>query len=530
MAESVNRLAPLIRAMLNPEVYPVTADRVSLVQTHISFIFLVGSRAYKVKKPVNLGFLDYSTLGLREHFCRREVELNRRLAPDLYLGVEPIVATPAGTRVGGAGEPVEWCVVMRRLTEDRLLSTLLRRDEVTAEQIREVAQQVAQFHRVAQTGGEIDGFGDPQTIRGNTEENFRQLAPYVGRTVAADRLARIHAYTDDFLSQNARLFAERIARQRIRDCHGDLHADSICLGDEVQIFDCIEFNDRFRYGDVASEVAFLAMDLEHFGRSDLAWHFVDAYRQASGDDIADSLLTFYTCYRAVVRAKVESFKLDDPGFTLDERAAARDEASIYFDVALTHAANGLHPTLLLTSGLMGTGKTTLARELARRFGLVYLSSDVTRKRLAGLSPSEHRSEAFGEGIYAEEFSRQTYDALFADARAWLARGLSVILDASFKHQAERDQARQLAEEEGVRLVALECACSEDEIHRRLDRREGDATSVSDGRWEIFERQKADFTPWLASDHYAHLVVRTDQGLARCLDDVRPHLFCHSPAC
>jgi uncharacterized protein len=336
---------------------------VLLVQTHISYIFLVGTRAYKVKKPVHLGFLDYSTLDLREHFCRREVELNRRLAPDLYLGVEPIVATSQGVRVGGDGEPVEWCVVMQRLPEEGLLSTRLVGGDVTPDQITAVARQVAKFHHVAQTGGEIDGYGQPATIRVNTEENFTQLAPYVGRTVSADHLARIRAFTEAFLLQKRPLFAERIAQHRIRDCHGDLHAGSICLADKIQIFDCIEFNDRFRYSDVAAEVAFLAMDLDHFGRSDLARRFVDSYRQAAGDGLPDDLLAFYACYRAVVRAKVESFKLDEPGFTPDERARARDQAKVYVDLALTYAGASARPALFLASGLMGTDKPALVRKL-----------------------------------------------------------------------------------------------------------------------------------------------------------------------
>jgi aminoglycoside phosphotransferase family enzyme/predicted kinase len=522
MTDRPEGLPPLVRGLLDPVAYPNPAERVTLVQTHISYIFLVGDRAYKVKKSVNLGFLDYSTLDLRAHFCQREVELNRRLAPDLYLGVAPIVATPGGVRVGGNGEPLEWCVVMQRLPEERLLSTLLTVGDVTPDQLEAVAQRVAAFHARAETGGEIDRFGQPATIRINTDENFTQLAPFVGRTLTADQLDRLRSYTDPFLRQNDRLFAARIAHQRIRDCHGDLHAASICLADSIQIFDCIEFNDRFRYGDVAAEVAFLAMDLEHFGRADLAWHFVDAYHRASGDNVPDNLLAFYTCYRAVVRAKVESFKLDDPGFDPDERAVAQERAGVYVDLALTHASAAARPVLALMSGLMGTGKTTLARELARRFALVYLSSDVTRKQLAGLLPREHRYLAFGQGIYAEDFSRRTYAALLAEAATWLNRGLSVVVDASFMRQGERDLASQLAADRGVRLVALECTCSDEEIRRRLDRRQLLPGEASDGRWELFARQKQEFDRWQTSNRVDHVVVQTDQELPRCVDQARSH--------
>jgi len=237
VANHAEPLPPLVRRLLDPAAYPVPAEKVALVQTHISCIFLVGPRAYKVKKPINLGFLDYSTLELREHFCRREVELNRRLAPDLYLGVEPIVETSQGVRVGADGAPQEWCVVMQRLPEERLLSSRLTAGDVNPDQIRAVARQVAAFHRIAPTGGEIALFGQPAAIRVNTEENFTQLAPCVGRTLSAEHLVRIHAFTEAFLQQNPRLFADRIAQHRIRDCHGDLHAGSICLTDPIQIFD-----------------------------------------------------------------------------------------------------------------------------------------------------------------------------------------------------------------------------------------------------------------------------------------------------
>jgi aminoglycoside phosphotransferase family enzyme len=324
---------------LEPTAYPHPATEVRLIQTHISYVFLAGDYAYKVKKPVNLGFLDYSTLERREHFCRREVELNRRLCPDVYPGVAPIVRTSDEIRVGGDGAAIEWCVVMRRLPEDRLLSRLLAAGRVTSEEIRAVACTLARFHATAATGGEIDAFGAPDHIRENTDENFRQLRPFAGRFLPADQLARVQASTNLFLDRNGPLFAERIRAHRIRDCHGDVHASSVCLTDRVIIFDCIEFNDRFRYGDVASEVAFLAMNLAHYGRADLARELADAYRAASRDDLPPDLLAFYVCYRAVVRAKVACLEADEAEVAPDKRREANREARAYANLADASAVN-----------------------------------------------------------------------------------------------------------------------------------------------------------------------------------------------
>lgn len=336
-------LPRLVQDLLEPAAYPHPATDVRLIQTHISYVFLAGDYAYKVKKAIDLGFLDYSTLKRRAYFCRREVELNRRLCPDLYLGVAPISQTETGARIGREGEtvdgePVEWCVVMRRLPEDRLLSHLLETGEVTAAQIAAVARELATFHSQAATGGEIDQYGDPARIRVNADENFHQLQPYIDRTITADELARIQNYTDGFLAQNATLFARRIREGRIRDCHGDVHASSVCLTDDVLIFDGIEFNDRFRYGDVAGEVAFLAMDLVYYGRLDLAGTLVSAYRAASGDPLPADLLTFYACYRATVRAKVEGFKLDQDEVSAAEKLTAREAAQAYAKLADTFSS------------------------------------------------------------------------------------------------------------------------------------------------------------------------------------------------
>lgn len=327
------QLSELIQALLDPKIYPDSPSKVDLVQTQMSCLFLAGDYVYKVKKPVNLGYLDYTTLAKRLFFCRREIELNRRLCPEAYLGVITITGQAGKVSLDGSGRPVEYAVKMRRLPQEAMMNALLARNEVTPEMLAAVAKKLAEFHEKAETNAAISAFGDLNTIRQNTEENFAQTGKYVGTAISPGRYAHVKAFTENFLEQNASLFRRRISDGRIRDCHGDLHAAHICFGNGICIYDCIEFNDRFRYGDVASEVAFLAMDLDHYRRADLSRRFVNAYLAASEDTELKTLLDFYKCYRAYVRGKVESFKLDDPYIPGAEKAKILTVAGEYFELA-----------------------------------------------------------------------------------------------------------------------------------------------------------------------------------------------------
>jgi len=323
----------LIQALLDPETYPDSPPRVELTQTQMSFVLIAGDLVYKVKKPVNLGYLDYTTLAKRRFFCQKEVELNRRLCPDAYLGVVTITEQEGQISIDGRGRPLEYAVKMRRLPQEAMMNVMLAADKVSPEMLVAVAGKLAEFHGRAETNATISAFGALDIIRQNTAENFEQTEKYIGTTIFPEKYQRIKAYTGNFLVQNAPLFRRRISEGKIRDCHGDLHAAHICFWNGICIYDCIEFNDRFRYGDVASEVAFLAMDLDHYGRADLSRHFVSAYMAASGDTELKSLLNFYKCYRAYVRGKVESFKLDDPHIAKAEKEKILAIARDYFELA-----------------------------------------------------------------------------------------------------------------------------------------------------------------------------------------------------
>ena len=321
------------QVLLNPQAYPHKPQKIELVQTQMSFIFLTGEYVYKIKKPVNLGYLDYTTLEKRHFFCHQELELNRRLCPDAYLAVVPIVEEKSGLRVGGQGEAIEYAVKMKQLPQQRMMNALLPRGQVTREMIAKVAQKLAEFHQRAETNQEIAAFGKLDVIRQNTDENFAQTEKYIGTSITAEEYQHIKNYTNRFIDRNTNLFDKRVREGKIKDCHGDLHAAHVCFTDDICIYDCIEFNDRFRYSDVASEIAFLAMDLDRYQQAGLSRHLINTYVELSHDEELLELLNFYKCYRAYVRGKVGSFKLDDPCIPEREKAGILSVARSYFQLA-----------------------------------------------------------------------------------------------------------------------------------------------------------------------------------------------------
>ncbi|MDD4873413.1 MAG: AAA family ATPase [Dehalococcoidales bacterium] len=485
----MNRLPEMVQALLQPEIYPEPTKRVRLEQTQMSFVFLGDKYVYKIKKAVNLGYLDYTTLEKRKFFCEKEIELNQRLSTDVYIGVIPITKKDKKYAIGGTGEIVEYAVKMRKLPGERMLDVLLKENSVTDEMMPRLAARMADFHSKAATNSRINIFGSVDSIAHNNEENLSQMGKYIGRTLSRRQYQRIANFTRNFIKDNTPLFEKRIKENRIRDCHGDLHAAHICFENGLIIYDCIEFNDRFRYCDVASEVAFLAMDLDHNGRADLARSFVKSYIVSSGDADMIKLLHFYKCYRACIRGKVSCFKLDDPYITPEQRQEAEQAATSYFDLACSYVNST--PTLFITAGLTGSGKSALAEALAKRLGLVVLSSDITRKKLANIWVKEHCFEKYNTGIYSPEFSRKTYDTLFEEAKKVLSDGESVIIDAAFIKAAGRVTAKELAEEIKAKFFILECTLDEETAKGRLERRLKE-TSVSDGRWEVYQIQKSLF--------------------------------------
>jgi uncharacterized protein len=479
-------LPPIVAALSHPAIYPHPVDRVELVETHISWVFLAGDRVYKVKKPVDLGFLDFTTLERRRFFCEEEVRLNRRLTHDVYLGVVELNGHDALT-FGGRGPTREVAVMMTRLPHDRMLDELVRRESIQPELVEALGRIIAGFHAAAPTGGEIDRLGGLATVRANWDENFEQTAGLPPAVLPDEGRQALRVWVTTFLEREARRFETRVAAGRSRDCHGDLQAQHVCCTEPIQIFDCIEFNSRFRYGDVAGEIAFLAMDLDRLGRPDLALRFLNAYLETSGDYEAVPLLDFYRAYRAFVRGKVL-------GFQIDARPEAADKARERFALALRYTERRAIPQLVITTGVIGTGKSTLARAVAARIGAIIVRTDAVRKHLAGRALTERASAGFGEGLYSGEMARRTYAEAMALAAKLLDAGWPVLLDGAFSSVAQRNMAREVAAPAGVPFVVIWCDAPDSVLADRLRRRAEQPGEVSDARVELLPQHRARYEP------------------------------------
>jgi aminoglycoside phosphotransferase family enzyme len=326
----------VVEALMKPEAYDEEPGRIELTQTHISFVFLTRNFVYKVKKAVDLGFLDFTTLEKRRFFCEKELELNRRLCGEMYLEVVPINRSNI-IKIKGEGKPIEYAVKMKRMPQEKMMNKLLEENKVNSKLIDEIAKIIAEFHSKAETNRRISEFGSLAIIETNWKENFEQTQEFVSKTISMKDFKFIRERIDDFMKRNVSFFEKRMAERRVRDCHGDIHSGNIFVTDRIYIFDAIEFNERFRYSDVASDIAFLAMDLDFKGRTDLSSFFVEKYVKYSGDQELTKLLPFYKCYRAYVRGKVISFKLQDPNVGSEEKGAAMKEAKAYFKLASAYA-------------------------------------------------------------------------------------------------------------------------------------------------------------------------------------------------
>jgi uncharacterized protein len=332
----MNEQKQVVEALLNSQAYPEESGKIKLIQTHISFVFLTKKFVYKMKKAVNFGFLDFSTLEKRQFFCEKELQLNRRLCAEVYLEVVPINKSN-NIKIKGEGETIEYALKMKRLPQQKIMTLLLKQDKVTNKIIDELTKIIASFHSKAQLGSDINEYGSLKIVKTNWEENFAQTLKYIDQTITKNNFEFIQSRVNTFMEKSKPLFENRIKNNKIRDCHGDMHSGNIFITNPICIFDAIEFNDRFRYSDVASDVAFLAMDLDFQKRVDLSDYFIDRYITYSKDQELVKVLSFYKCYRSYVRGKVISFKLDDPNVNLAEKKIAIKEAQSYFKLAGKYA-------------------------------------------------------------------------------------------------------------------------------------------------------------------------------------------------
>jgi len=495
--------ARLVRALADPAVHGPGVTAVTVLETHISTVLLTGRHAYKIKKPVDLGFLDFTTLAARMRFCNDELRLNRRLAPDLYLGVVAIGGTPDAPVLDDAGPAIEYAVKMREFPQDALLSRVLARGELTAAHIDALAADVAAFHGRIDVAPADGPFGHPDAVLYYALQDFRQIRPLVGDPADLAALDALEAWTCREHTAQGHLFAARRRGGFVRECHGDLHLGNVALVDgRLTIFDCLEFNAELRWIDVASEIAFVAMDLADRGRVDFAHRFVDAYLAATGDYAALPLLSFYLAYRALVRAKVACLR----GAQLAP-GVAKTALAAEFRGYLRLAEGYARPTrgaIVVTHGLAGSGKTTLSQSLLETVGAIRVRSDVERKRLAGLAATAGSGSEVAGGLYSTDATARTYERLADLAHLIVDSGRVAIVDATFLARRQRDRFRALAADMLVPFVIVAFTAREPVLRERIAARARRGDDASEADVAVLDHQLATQEP-LAADEQACVV-------------------------
>jgi len=506
-----------VRALQHDAAYPHATDEISLAETHISWVFLTGSYVYKIKKPVKMGFLDFTTLASRRYYCRQEIELNRRLTENVYQQVLPITRNEKGQiHLDGAGETIEYAVQMQQLSPDNSLEALLAENSFDDTRLNRLAEILAPFYEAAATGPEIDAAGSRAAIAENCRDNFDQLEAAADDLVDHRCLAVIRAATDGFLDNHADRFDERVRQGRIRDGHGDLRLDHIYFtGTGIQIIDCIEFNPRFRYGDVASDLAFLAMEMDARGYPRQSGQLISNFIRHSGDQQLFSLLDFYKCYRAMVRAKVNYLRRQQEDVTAAEKEELGVRITTCLQLAYRYTVQFSRPVLWVVFGLIATGKSTVGHAVSEALGIRLIRSDVVRKELLADTSRNSGVDRIGEGMYTPAATALTYGTLLLQAQEELAQGRSVVLDATFSRQEDRQEALRLAKEAGALIIFVQCRCREAILRQRLEARTG-SDSVSDARVQHLARLQAAFEPPAELSPHCLVSVDTEHPLEESL--------------
>lgn len=517
----------LIEALCDPARYAHPVRAIELLETHISYVILTGPFAYKIKKPVDLQFLDFSTLEKRRHYCHEEVRLNRRLAPQLYLDVMPIAGSVDAPTVGGPEPAIEYAVRMRQFPQDVLLDRLLAQGAVLPAHIDDLARQVAEFHARVAVADAASPFGTPEQVHQPVQENFRQIGEHIRSPEDRAALAGLQAWTEREYAARLSDFRRRKERGFVRECHGDMHAGNmVLLDDRITVFDCIEFSENLRWIDVMNEAAFLVMDLSDRGRPDLAHRFLNAYLESTGDYAGLGVLRYYLVYRALVRAKVTAIRLQQEGVDPDsrERMWARFRGYLHLARRYTEAPA---PLFIITCGLSGSGKTTITQPLLESLGAIRLRSDVVRKALFGLAPEARSGSGLAGGLYAPDASARTYQTLGQLAHTVVSAGHSVILDATFLKHAQRDAVRRLATDLGVPFRILYFAAPEDVLRTRISRRAAEARDASEANLTVLENQIRNIEPLTPDELVRAVTIPSDQPVetARIVEALRelpPH--------
>jgi aminoglycoside phosphotransferase family enzyme/predicted kinase len=496
----------LFDQLKNPKFYGPHVTSVQLLQTHISYIALTGTYAYKVKKPVNFGFLDFSTLDKRKYFCEEELRLNKRLCPDMYLDVLPITQKDNILELDGDGTIVDYVLKMKEFPQEYIMTNMLQDEKISEETIDRLCSILVDFYNTQEPSEEIKKYGELQAVKQNIDENFNQTKPMGGFTIPKETYWYIKEATTKFFERKKEVFGQRMKEEKILDCHGDLHSGNIIVTDEdICIFDCIEFNDRFRFCDVASDIGFLSMDLDYLNYPYLSSYLIQKYVEKSHDINIYSVLNFYKSYRAFVRGKVLGFQLNDPHIDPEKKNSLVEIAQKYFGLSRYYAGLFLldlqkhKPLIFLVTGLTGTGKSTIARKIAVDYHATQINTDVVRKEIAGIDKFEQHHDQFSTGLYDPKKIDDTYENVMERAVIFLKKNENVVLDATFQKKKYRGMIRHITTKYHATLVEVQCVCPDDVVKKRLEDRLK-KKSISDGRWEIYLQQKTTFEPFSSEEN------------------------------
>lgn len=511
----------LILALQNPDLYDHPVNDFQVIETHISQVILTGDYAYKIKKPMDFGFLDFSTLARRQHFCEEELRLNRRLANDLYLEVLPITGSPDNPVIGGTGDAFEYAIKMRQFRQDKLFDRLQESGALTRDLLSSLARQVAHFHDQLPPVAEDKPFGTSEAVYAAMQENFDQIRPMIDDPGLQVQLDNLEAWTRTTFERHRDLIARRRADGLVRECHGDLHLANITMfNDKVTVFDCIEFNEPFRWIDVINDLAFLLMDLESRREPVLANLVLNTYLEYRGDFQALPLLPLYKAYRAMVRAKIALFTMANPALSDDEKTGLMQRYRDYARLAEDYSTIP-NPYLLATTGLSASGKSCASAAMAGELGLIRLRSDVERKRLHGLAPLDNSKSGVGTDLYSTEANEKTYQRLATLARGLLTAGLPVIVDAACLKEHERALFADTAESLGLPFALIHCEAPETLRREWIRKRTDDASEATEA---LLTAQQGWFEPLTAEEksHTIHLHTEEVHVAEAVADRIRQH--------
>ena len=503
----------LIAGLSQPAAYDHPVDGIRTAETHISVVILTGPFAYKIKKPVDLGFLDFTTLERRKFFCDEELRLNKRLAEDLYVDVVKIAGDPAAPRINGAGRILDYAVKMRQFDPAAQLDVVIDNDGLNRAHVERFAIEIADFHAAAAVASVQDDYARQEVLVGRMLENFERSRPCADDDRISAKLKGIETWSHRSLQRNAVRFAERKRDGFVRECHGDLHlANLLLMDDRIKAFDCLEFNAQLRWIDVMSEIAFTVMDLEYHGRPDLGAVFLNRYLERSGDYQGVDLLRHYLCYRAMVRAKVACLRSGQNAESSAEFREAQSEFRAHTDLAAGYAVDRTGGCIVITHGVSGCGKTYVTEQLLATPGIVRIRSDLERKRMAGIDAAVRTGSKLNSDLYSADEISRTYSRLVELSEILVRAGYRVIVDATFLERSHRSMFRQLAQRLDAEFVILNVAASQAVSENRIRQRLDVGNDASEATLEVLHQQLAIREALDSSERSAAITVNTERPI------------------